>query len=174
MFCNGCDNLLQAKTITDEQHRRWINTFWGYATIASNLQSSPIVSHGNHKSLSWFVNLFHISTFGDRNISDQWRYSSPGTSIWQQWGLERNCCSGYNCDTYADAAEELAVECEGNVAEVNKYVPETYQRVRAWQPSSATLQNRAITVVEQHRCVGLTRNWQEYWLLLLVTSKVPL
>ena len=27
IFCNVCDNLLQAKTITEEQHRRWTNTF---------------------------------------------------------------------------------------------------------------------------------------------------
>ena len=43
--------------------------------------------------------------------------------------------TGYNCDTYADAAEDLAVGCEGDadVADDPEYGdPETYQRVRAW------------------------------------------
>ena len=40
--------------------------------------------------------------------------------------------TGYNCDTYADAAEELALEYEGNTEEANEYDPETYQRVRAY------------------------------------------
>jgi len=40
--------------------------------------------------------------------------------------------TGYNCDSYADATEELVNECDGDMNEALEYDEETYNRVRAY------------------------------------------
>jgi len=40
--------------------------------------------------------------------------------------------TGYNCDTYADATEELANDSEGDVNEARDIDEDTYDRVRAY------------------------------------------
>ena len=40
--------------------------------------------------------------------------------------------TGYNCDSYADMAEEIATNCDGNATEALDYDKETYERCRAY------------------------------------------
>ena len=40
--------------------------------------------------------------------------------------------TGYNCDSYADATEELICEADGNIQAAIEYDEETYNRVRAY------------------------------------------
>jgi len=40
--------------------------------------------------------------------------------------------TGYNCDSYADATEELTNECDGDVIAALEFDEETYNRVRVY------------------------------------------
>ena len=59
--------------------------------------------------------------------------------------------TGYNCDSYADAAEELVEQSDGVPTEAIEYDPDTYDRCRAY-----------------HRILNLhldDATCEEYWLI---------